>query len=150
MLQSNKYFVVEPASPSSARNTIWLLVVIAAVGLINVYLNPLEHFFTDVLHIPSVNGCPLYTLSGVPCPMCGMGRVFSCMTDFYIAESFYYNPLGLVFYLIFGFVYIFIFFLSLRRKKIVLKPAGVKLWYIPVIFLIIMWVLNILFGHHHN
>lgn len=149
MPQSNKYFSIDAATPRTARNTIWLLVVIAAVGLVNVYLNPLERFFNDVLHIPSINGCPLYTFTGVPCPMCGMGRVFSCMTDFYIEKSFYYNPLGLVFYLLLGFVYIYIFFLSLRRKKIVLKPAGVKLWYIAAIFLAIMWILNILFGHHH-
>lgn len=149
MLQSNKFFSIEPATASSTRNTLWLLLAIAAVGLLNIYLNPLEHFFNDVLNIPSVNGCPLYTFTQVPCPMCGMGRVFSCMTDFYILKSFYYNPLGLVFYLIFGFIYMIIFFLSLRRKKVVLKPAGVKLWYIPVLFLIVMWVLNIIFGHHH-
>jgi hypothetical protein len=57
--------------------------------------------------------------------------------------------LGLLFYIIFGFVLAVILVLSIKRKKIVLKKPALKLWYIPVLFLIIMWVLNILYGHHY-
>src|SRR4030095_3631147 len=115
----------------------------------SVYINPLEPFFNNVLGIPSVNGCPLLTFAGVPCPMCGMGRVFSCITDFHIAESFYYNPLGLVFYLILLSVFCILSVLSIRKKKLILKKPAQKLWYMPALFLVIMWILNILYGHHH-
>lgn len=149
MFRSNKYYSIEQALPAESRRTIWILLLIAGVGLLNIYLNPLEHFFTDVIGITSINGCPLYTLTNIPCPMCGMGRVFSCLTDFYITQSFYYNPLGLLFYLIFGIVYFLVFLLALLKKKIVLKKPAYRLWYIPVLFILLMWVLNILYGHHH-
>jgi hypothetical protein len=146
----NKYFAVERISYMDSRRTTIILLTILAVGLLSVYLNPFEPFFNDVLGIQSVNGCPLLTFAGIPCPMCGMGRVFSCMTDFYIARSFYYNPLGLVFYLIFGFVFCVILGLSLNKRKLILKKPAQKLWYIPVLFVVLMWILNILYGHHHE
>lgn len=149
MFRSNKYYSIEPASPASRRRILWILILIAGVGLLNIYLNPLEHFFTDILGIPSINGCPLYTLTNIPCPMCGMGRVFSCLTDFYITESFYYNPLGLVFYVFFGIIYFFVLFLAILKRTLVLKKPAYGLWYIPVSFIILMWVLNIIYGHHH-
>ena len=148
MFRSNKFYSIEPALPAERSRIIWILLLIAGVGLLNIYLNPLEHFFTNVIGIPSINGCPLYTLTDIPCPMCGMGRVFSCLTDFYITQSFYYNPLGLAFYLIFGIIYIVIFLLALFKKKVVLLKPAYGLWYIPTAFILLMWVLNILFGHH--
>lgn len=150
MFRSNKFYSIEPALPAERRRTIWILLLIAGVGLLNIYLNPLEHFFTDVIGVPSINGCPLYTFTQIPCPMCGMGRVFSCLTDFYITQSFYYNPLGLLFYLIFGAVYFLVFVLAVLKKKIVLRKPAYRLWYIPVLFILLMWVLNILYGHHHG
>lgn len=149
LFTENKYYSVVPATSSQSRNTLLVLAGILASGLLFVYLNPFEPFFNDVLGIESVNGCPLFTFTGVPCPMCGMGRVFSCLTDFYIAESFYYNPLGLIFYIILALVLTVIFALSIRKKRLLLKKPAQKLWYIPVMFVLIMWILNILFGHHH-
>lgn len=57
--------------------------------------------------------------------------------------------MGLLFYIIFGFVFFTIFILAVLKKKIVLKKPALKLWYIPVLFLVLMWILNILYGHHH-
>ena len=148
MFRSNKFYTIESAHPAERSRIIWILLLIAGVGLLNVYLNPLEHFFTNVIGIPSINGCPLYTLTDIPCPMCGMGRVFSCLTDFYITQSFYYNPLGLAFYLVFGIIYFVILLLALFKKKVVLLKPAYRLWFIPTAFILLMWVLNILFGHH--
>lgn len=119
------------------------------IGLVNVYFNPLEYFFTELFGIPSVNGCPLFTFTGVPCPMCGLGRVFSCITDLHFMESLYYNPLGLVFYIILALVLGLLTILNVLGKKITLKKPAMKLWYIPVLFVLIMWLLNIFYGHHH-
>ncbi len=148
-LLDNNYFKIVHASNRESINISRTLLAILILGLISVYLNPLEPFFNKVLGIPSVNGCPLLTFAGIPCPLCGMGRVFSCMTDFYITRSFYYNPLGLVFYLLFGFVFCIILGLSLNKRKLILKKPAQKLWYIPVLFLLVMWILNIIYGHHH-
>lgn len=149
LFSENKYYSIVPALPGQSRNTLLVLAGMLAIGLLFVYLNPFEPFFNDVLGIESVNGCPLLTFTGIPCPMCGMGRVFSCMTDFYIARSFYYNPLGLIFYLISGFIFLMVFGLSIQKKRILIKKPAQKLWYIPVLFLLLMWILNIFYGHHH-
>jgi hypothetical protein len=145
----NKYLAVERVSNRDSRKTITILLVILALGLLNVYLNPLQPFFNDVMGVESVNGCPLLTFAGIPCPMCGMGRVFSCMTDMNLERTFYYNPLGLVFYILIGFVFCLLLGISMNKYRLILKKPAQKLWYIPVLFLIVMWILNILYGHHH-
>lgn len=144
-----KFYSIEPASPKKSRNTILILLATLVTGFINVYLAPFKYFFNHVIGIESVNGCPLLTFTGVPCPLCGVGRVFTSLTDFHIVKTFYYNPLGLVFLIISGFVFSVILILSLRKRKIVLKKPAQKLWYIPALFIILMWILNILYGHHH-
>ena len=151
---TNKYFSISQATPQQSRKTIYILLLLMVLGLINVYFAPLKSFLNDVAGVESVNGCPLLTFTGVPCPFCGTGRVFSCITDLpkgwhYLTLSFYYNPLGLIFYIIFGFFFFTVLFLAILKKKIVLKKPALKLWYIPVLFLVLMWILNILYGHHH-
>lgn len=64
-------------------------------------------------------------------------------------ESLYYNPLGLVFYIILALVLGILTILNVLGKKITLKKPATKLWYIPVLFVLIMWLLNIFYGHHH-
>jgi len=147
-MAENKYFSIREASPAESRKIMLTITGITAIGLLSVYTNPTVYFFY-LFNIPTVNGCPLLTFTGIPCPFCGMGRVFSCITDFYIAKSFYYNPLGLFFYVVTGAFLGYILILAVRKKKIVFKPAGYKLVWIPVGFIILMWVLNILYGHHH-
>jgi len=148
-LFDNKYFSITTTTPQQSRKTIYILLLLMALGLVNVYFAPLKSFLNEVSGVESVNGCPLLTFTGIPCPFCGTGRVFSCITDLHFAESFYYNPLGLIFYIIFGFFFFTVFFLALVKKKITLKKPALKLWYIPVLFLVLMWILNILYGHHH-
>jgi len=144
----NKYFSVESAAPKEKRNIILSLFLIAAVGITGIYFSPTEKIF-KVLNIPTINGCPLLTLTNVPCPFCGMGRSFSSLTDFKIARSFYYNPMGFIFYLITGSLFVIVLVLSIFNRKIVLKKQAKELWYLPVLFILLMWVLNILYGHHH-
>ena len=147
-MMSNRYFSIEASSKKEKWKIILYLFLIAATGFFSIYFSPNEKIF-HLLNIPSVNGCPLLTLTGIPCPFCGMGRSFSCLTDFRIARSFYYNPMGFIFYIIFGSLFGIILTLSIFNKKISLKEPVKELWFIPVLFVIIMWGLNILYGHHH-
>ena len=148
-MSTNKYYSISETTPQQSRNTIFLLIGLLLIGLLNIYFAPLKSFLNNVVGVNSVNGCPLLTFTGIPCPFCGTGRVFSCITDLHFAESFYYNPLGLAFYIIFGFFYFTVLVLAFLKRKLVLKKPALKLWYIPVAFLMLMWILNILFGHHH-
>ena len=81
--------------------------------------------------------------------MCGMGRVFSCITSLKFTNAIYYNPLGLLCYLLMGLIIAPVHITVSEIKELrSIKPAQ-RLWYIPVSFLFIMWVLNILYGHHN-
>lgn len=119
----------------------------AVMGLAAVYFSPIEELML-LAGIKTVNGCPLYTFAGIACPFCGMGRSFSCLTDFYIARSFYYNPMGLIFYFLTGLISLLIFIMAIKKRKLVLKEPAKRLWYLSILFFAVMWVLNILFGHH--
>jgi hypothetical protein len=143
----NKYFSIESCSSKESwriRLTILLLLVFS---FLNTFFNPYQFLF-DHYGIQSSNGCPLLTLTGVPCPMCGMGRSLESIIHFHIGESFYYNPSGLFFLLFSGLAMVFVFVLSLQNKTIRFTKSARALWYIPLILLIIIWVLNILYGHH--
>ena len=147
-MQPNKFFSIEKASPKEKRKIILALVLIAAVGITGIYFSPAEKIF-QVLNVPTINGCPLLTFTDIPCPFCGMGRSFSSLTDLKIAQSFYYNPMGLIFYVISASIFGIVLVLSIFNRKIVLKKRAKELWYMPVLFITLMWVLNILYGHHH-
>ena len=145
---SNRYFTIENSTLREKWITISILFLIAFTGLFSIYFSPNEKLF-HLLNIPTVNGCPLLTLTDIPCPFCGMGRSFSCLTDFKFARSFYYNPMGMIFFVLAGSAFGIILILSILNKKIVFNKPGKKLWYIPVLFVLITWILNILYGHHH-
>ncbi len=146
---NTKYYSIIRITPQQSKRIIYILLLILVLGLLNVYFAPIKYFLNEIAGVNSVNGCPLLTFTGIPCPLCGTGRVFSCITDLNFAESLYYNPLGLPFYIIFGFFYFAVLVLALRRQKIQLHKPALKLWYIPVLFIALMWILNIFYGHHH-
>jgi hypothetical protein len=146
-MPDNKFFSVQPVLARESRNIFFTVTALILFGVLSVYFSPSEFLF-NLLGIQTINGCPLLTFTGIPCPFCGMGRVFSCMLDLYIARSFYYNPMGLIFYVITGIVLISILILSIFKKKVVLEKSAGKLIWVPVVFFILMWILNILFGHH--
>ncbi|MCI0450159.1 MAG: DUF2752 domain-containing protein [Chlorobi bacterium] len=147
MLSSNRFYSVVQASTKESWKIALISLAIIGIGLMTVYFSPTEFIF-GLLGMETVNGCPLFTLAGVPCPLCGMGRVISSISDFHFARTFYYNPLGLIFLVIFNLLLFIILVLSLFMRKIVLTKTSAGLWYIPMLFVIIMWILNILYGHH--
>ena len=147
MLRHNRFYSVVPATAKESKKTALITLVIVGIGLMAVYFSPTEFIF-GLLGVQTVNGCPLYTLAGVPCPLCGMGRVLSSISDFHFAKTFYYNPMGLIFLVFFSIILFVILVLSLLKKKIALTNLFVSLWYIPVLFVLLMWLLNILYGHH--
>lgn len=148
-MPDNRFYSVQDVSPGSASKIILIIFALIITGVLSVYFSPSEFLF-QVLGIPSINGCPLLTFTGIPCPFCGMGRVFSCMLDLYIARSFYYNPLGLFFYILSGSAIMYVLILAFKKKRIELKRPANKLLWVCLGFLVLMWVLNILYGHHHH
>ncbi len=42
--------------------------------------------------VPAIPGCPLKTISGVPCPACGSGRAAIALSQGHFGEAFRWNP----------------------------------------------------------
>ena len=53
----------------------------------------------QIAHLPSV--CLFYTLTGLPCPGCGLTRSFVCISHGHLRDSLHWHPLGLVVYGVF-------------------------------------------------
>jgi len=143
----DRYFSIEEADRKESGFVVIFVLSAIVFSLLSIYVSPFKHLF-EALHIHSVNGCPLYTLTGIPCPFCGMGRTFSAIIGLHFLEALFYNPLGILFYAISGFIGSYVVILAFSGRKIVIAVPARKLWYLPVLFIIIMWVMNILYGHH--
>lgn len=143
----SKYFALESCDKKNLRKIQLFVLGLIVFSLGVVYLSP-NVFLFSLLGIETENACPLLTFTRIPCPMCGMGRSFSCLTDFHFAQSFYYNPSGLFLYLLSGVIFSSVLFFSLMKKRIVLTSEAKRLWYLPIVLIVIVWVLNIVWGHH--
>ncbi len=62
-------------------------------------LLPLPSSNGQIAHLPSV--CPFYTLTGLPCPGCGLTRSFVCVSHGHLREALHWHPLGPVIYGVF-------------------------------------------------
>ena len=145
----SNYFALEKCeTKESLRIILWLL-GISALGFVLVAYSPVEILFSWFGY-QDTNGCTLYTLLGIPCPTCGMGRSLKAMLGLDFSEMFYYNPSAVFIYLLTFLTITSVFTLAVFKYKIKLTSSLLKLWYIPVLLLLIVWVLNILHGHHEH
>jgi hypothetical protein len=143
----SKYFIFEKCTARTGRTIQNIIIVSCFVLALLIIYSPFEILFRYFGYAHS-NGCPIYTLTGVPCPTCGMGHSLKAIIYGDTAHWFYYNPSAPVLYLL-GFGTIgFVFILAFFNYKVKPAPAFYKLWYVAVIVIIIVWVLNILWGHH--
>ena len=125
---------------------LWTMLAVTTGILLTIY-SPLEYLFHQLGYKDS-NGCPLLTLAGFPCPLCGMGRSFGALVSLDFRKSLYYNPSGIFFFTISGLVLGVVFLLGIFGYEIKVKEGLLKLWYVFAGLIAVMWVLNILFGHH--
>ena len=143
----NKYFSIKSISGNEPGKILFTIAGILIIGLIFVISTPLEYLFM-LMGIKSANGCPLLTFTSIPCPFCGMGTLFNDLFKLDFTHLFYHNPLGLIFYIILGIIIGSIMFLAFTKRKIVFTKSGYKLIWLPAGFMLLMWILNILYGHH--
>jgi hypothetical protein len=52
-----------------------------------------------IAHLPTV--CPFYTLTGLPCPLCGLTRAFVFLGHGQLRESLHWHPIGWLLYTLF-------------------------------------------------
>ena len=146
-MSDNKFFSIEKCEPQSARRImLWTAGIITGGILLTVY-SPLEYLFHHFGYKDS-NGCPLLTFTGIPCPLCGIGRSFWAIMSLDLKGSFYYNPCGIFFFTISGFILVSVFLLAVFGYRVKVKEGLLKLWYLFAGLIAVVWVLNVLFGHH--
>ena len=143
---ANEFFSVEKCDKRIRRKIQIYLLAFLLIGYLLVRYSPFVYLF-HLLGFEHSNGCPFYTFTGIPCPTCGLGRSLSVILDSHFEKLFYYNPSAPFLYSIL-FVLIFtILIISFYNHIIKLKPGIYKLWYAAVFVTLVVWVLNILFGH---
>jgi hypothetical protein len=143
----SKLFQVQKCNPKTSRRIQFAVLGFCILSVLLILYSPFEYLF-EYLGYKNTNGCTLYTFAGIPCPACGMGRSMEAIFTFDTAHMFYYNPSAPVLYAIAFLLLIIIVGLSIFNYRIKISPAAYKLWYIPAILLVIVWALNMLWGHH--
>ena len=147
-MPGSKYFTFEKCSiRARLKILLWLFVLTGLFILFTIY-SPTEYLF-HYLGYEETNGCILLTLAGVPCPMCGLGRSFPALLELNIGRMIYYNPSSVVFYAAAILLFMAVLVSSIAGYKIVVHKPLLKLWYIAVLILMVVWILNIVLGNHN-
>jgi hypothetical protein len=78
-----------------------LVVAVGAGGVIGVasWLEPATQGHGTHQQL-GLDGCTVLTLTGWPCPMCGMTTTFSLMADLRVVEALWTQPFGVVLFLL--------------------------------------------------
>ena len=143
---ANEFFSVEKCDKRVRRRIQIYLIAFLIFGYLLVRYSPFFYLF-HLLGFEHSNGCPFYTITGIPCPTCGFGRSLSAILHQDFEKLFYYNPSAPLLYTILFVLFFTILIMSFYNYNIKLKPGIYKLWYVAVFVTLVVWVLNILLGH---
>jgi len=142
-----RFLTLKKVSLKEARNIRWILLGFFCFGLISVVFYPLDLL---KLIFPSVfrneSACIMLNVFGIPCPFCGMSHAFFEFINLNFVKSVYYNPSSVIFFSFLGIFSLSIFVLSLYNYKLSLK-FNRKTLLASILVLLIIWILNIFFGH---
>ena len=142
-----KFLTINKVGKSEARKIRLILAGFIIFTVLSVRFYPydiLMKFFPDTFRNEST--CIILNVFNIPCPFCGMSHAFYEFINFNFMKSIYYNPMSVFFFSFSGLICLSIFVLSLYNYKISVS-FGRKSLILTGILLIIMWVLNICFGH---
>jgi len=143
-----RFLTFEKVSLKEARNIRWILFGFFCFGLITVIFYPLDLL---KLIFPSVfkneSACIMLNVFGIPCPFCGMSHAFYEFINLNFIKSVYYNPSSVIFFSFLGIFSLSIFVLSLFKYKLSFNFNSKTLLF-SILVLLVIWILNIFFGHH--
>jgi hypothetical protein len=146
-MQLNKYFsIIKCTSRTAWKIRLSVLGLIAFLYVMIVH--SLFKLFFQYLGYEKTNGCPFYTITGLPCPTCGMGRGLSAIIHVKSPYIFYYNPSSVFVYIVIAVILLAVLILSFFNYKIKPERRLYMLWPLFVAVVLIIWLLNIFFGHH--
>lgn len=118
---------------ASLLSTILLLLLLAAL------INPVDHSFYK---------CGFKELTGYECPTCGISRSIHSASHFKFADSFDYNPLGLIIFVSLLILITILLAEIILRRKIIVKPKllNSRRFYISLLSVwMLYWIANNVF-----
>jgi len=100
-------------------------------------------FIYTPLGLPETRSCWFRSVSGLPCPGCGLTRAFCAISHGEFAEAWKHNPFGFGFYL-FALVLIAWPLVHYRRPDLIDRIWRSKaVSWVPVTWVALMWVYGI-------
>ncbi len=125
------------------KTRLWSAASLAVLFIPFAFLARANDGFTDGGGIP----CIWRSLTGYPCPGCGLTRAFASISNFNIIESIRFNPEALLFTAIAVVAVIAPGWLNRtfgKVKKLFHGQSENKVLFLSVAFFLALWVLNII------
>lgn len=128
---------------STQKIRLWSAASLAVLFIPFGFLARANDGFTDGGGIP----CIWRSLTGYPCPGCGLTRAFASISNFNIIESIRFNPEALLFTVIALLAVItpaWFSHISGKFKHLFQRQSDKKVLFLSVAFFLMLWVLNII------
>ncbi len=139
---------VEKITRTESDRLRFILFGFIAVTLVSIFFTPSDlvaELFPDLFKYES--SCIMLNVAGIPCPFCGMSRAWKEFTKMNFTAAIHHNPSSIAFFIISGVTISGIFVLSLFNYRIRVTSTW-KTFLMLTAVLMIIWILNILYGHH--
>ncbi len=116
--------------------------VFAAAGILAVGAGSAVVWYFNPSNVNFLPVCPLYSMTGIACPGCGLTRGFHALFHGDILTALDYNALLPLFCLIFGYLFLGMFLVAVRGRGLSMKFFRPGLLYSLLIILIVFSVLR--------
>jgi hypothetical protein len=130
------------------RRRLILLWVLASPISLAVALPVIVHAVREYIVPQFYIICPFLTVTGFPCPFCGLTRSLLSLLAGEFAQAFWYHPIGPI---VWGGMALFVsssFVLLVFRRRAELRIPGDLRAASVVTGVLLVWIMNILLGHH--
>ncbi len=108
----------------------------AAAGVLAVAAGSAVVWFFNPSNVNFLPVCPLYSMTGLACPGCGLTRGFHALFHGDILTSLDFNALLPLFCLIFGYLFLGVFLVAVRGRGLSMKFFSPSLLYGFLVILI--------------
>jgi hypothetical protein len=110
------------------------VLVASSITFLVAYFNPVTAGFFPV--------CPLYSMTGLHCPGCGLTRGFHALFHGDVLGALHFNAFVPVYFLLFAYIGISMFLIAARGRGLPLKIARPGLAYGFVVLLLVFGVVR--------
>jgi hypothetical protein len=125
-----------------------LLVVLVSPILLAVALPAIVHAVREYIVPRFYIICPFLTVTGLPCPFCGLTRSLLSLLQGELLKAFWYHPLGPVVWCGMALFVFSSFVLLVFRRRVELRIPGDLRAASVVTGVLLVWIMNIFLGHH--